>query len=281
MVELAAGDYRLTAAPERGGAILRLDWRGQPLMRPACGPSILDAACFPLVPFSNRIANGRFAAGGREVRLRPNFPGSDHPHPLHGFGWLAAWRVARQDGRSVAMEHVHPAGEWPWTYRAEQVLALDEDGLTMRLAATNESDEAMPLGLGFHPYFPRDPDTRYRGLHRGEWRNDADCIPLSLDLRDAPRDWWGGAPVGARPVDTVYAGRAGPLEIGWPSRNLSLRLDCSEALTDTVVYTPARADFFCVEPVSNATDAFNRGEGRMLEPGATMEVSVRLTARDD
>lgn len=281
-LEIGAGDYRLVAAPGRGGSILRFDWRGQPVLRPAPDPSsllsILDAACFPLVPFSNRIAHGRFAVDGREIRLRPNFPGSDHPHPLHGFGWLKAWDVTRHDPRELVMAHDHPAGEWPWSYCAEQRLALDDDGLTMTMAVTNDGDTPMPLGLGFHPYFPRDAQTRYRGLHRGEWRNDTGCIPVSHDERATVRDWWEGAPVGARPVDTVYTGREGALEIVWPERSMRLVLDCSDALVHTVVYSPAGRDFFCVEPVTNETDAFNRGKLDLLGPGETRSVSLRLTS---
>lgn len=276
MMEIGAADYRLVAAPERGGAILRFDWRGTPVMRPAAGPSILDAACFPLVPFSNRIAHGRFVVDGREVRLRPNFPGADHPHPLHGFGWLAAWRVVEHDAAALTMEHVHTPGEWPWAYRAEQRLALGEGGLMLSLAVTNQSVAPMPLGLGFHPYFPRDEQTRYFGLHRGEWHNDASCIPLTHDGHAAPRDWWAGAPVGTRAVDTVYTGRQGTLEIVWPERSMRLVLDCSDMLTKTVVYSPANADFFCIEPVTNDTDAFNRQQFALLPPGETRRVDLRL-----
>lgn len=277
-VEIGAGDYRLVAAPDRGGSILRFDWRGQPVLRPATGPSILDTACFPLAPFSNRIAHGRFVVDGREVRLRPNFPGSDHPHPLHGFGWLAHWRVIRHEPAELVMEHIHPAGEWPWSYRAEQRLALGPAGLMMILAATNLSETPMPLGLGFHPYFPRDARTRYTGLHRGEWHNDADCIPLTHEERDTPRDWWEGAPVGTRAVDTVYTGREGPLEIAWPDRGTRVTLACSDALSHTAVYSPAGEDFFCVEPVTHQTDAFNRGQLDLLAPGETRSIRVGMTS---
>lgn len=276
--EIGAGDYRLVAAPDRGGSILRFDWRGQPVLRPAVGPSILDVACFPLVPFSNRIANGRFAVGGHEVRLLPNFPSADHSHPLHGFGWLTAWRVMRHGSSELVIEHDHSAGEWPWSYRAEQRLILDDDGLMMTLTVNNRSDAPMPLGLGFHPYFPRDAQTRYRGLHRGEWRNDGECIPRTHDERAIVRDWWEGAPVGTRAVDTVYTGREGALEIAWPERGMRLILDGSDRLAHTVVYSPAEQDYFCVEPVTNETDAFNRGKLDLLPPGEARGISLRLTS---
>src|SRR5207249_4729919 len=120
---------------------------------------------------------------------------------------------------------------------------------------------AMPAGLGFHPYFERSPATRYRGMHRGDWQNSPDCLPLSLTEFPTPRDWWNGEPVGTRTVDTVYTGRDGPLRIDWPERRMGLVMEPSDSLPFTVVYTPEDADFFCVEPVSHMTDAVNRTGG--------------------
>ena len=65
MIALAAGDWRATLKPERGGAMLTLDWRGRPVFRPTPedATDILETACFPLVPYANRIADGRFHFG--------------------------------------------------------------------------------------------------------------------------------------------------------------------------------------------------------------------------
>lgn len=277
LIELVAADYRLVVAPERGGSILRFDWHEEPLLRPACGSAITDVACFPLVPFSNRIANGRFTIGTREIRLSPNFPGS-LPHPLHGFGWQSPWQVLWQTGRELAIEHTHHAGEWPWDYTAQQTFTVDDEGLTVELSVRNASDDPMPAGLGFHPYFPCTAHTRYRGLHRGEWRNNADCLPLALDLRDRPLDWWDGKPVCTRSVDTVYTSRTGSLEIVWPDRNLFCMMECADELAHTVVLSAAGQDFFCVEPVTNLTDAFNRPGLQLLDKGGCLRVSIRIAA---
>ncbi|TCU61006.1 aldose 1-epimerase [Novosphingobium sp. PhB57] len=281
MIILEAQGYRLELAPERGGAVLRLDWHGEPLMRPACGSTIFDVGSFPLVPFSNRIAKGRFNTGARKGTIAPNFPGSDHPHPLHGFGWLTAWSVIEQDDNHALLEHTYPGGEWPWPYRARQTFELGAQGLTNRLSITNLGDAPMPAGLGFHPYFPRDAETVYRGLHRGEWYNTPDCLPSSLDEHEEAIDWWQGESVDTRAVDTAYTGREGMLEIDWPARGLGLTIAPSEELTTTVVFTPQGQDYFCVEPVSHATDAINRAPETLawLEPGQTATVSMTLSAR--
>lgn len=278
MIEIAAGDYRLAVQPERGGSISRFDWRGRPVMRATCGPSIWDTACFPLVPFSNRIAFGRFAAGGRSVAIAPNFPGQDHPHPLHGFGWLAHWSVLEVTPSSIRMRHLHEPGAWPWRYAAHQDIWVDDEAVIVSLSICNLSAEPMPAGLGLHPYFPRTDATLYRALHRGEWTNSDDGLPRSLNEGQAARDWWSGRPVGSRAVDTVYTDRAGPIEIEWPERRMTLIMEPDAQLSHTVVYTPSGAHFFCVEPVSHVTDALNGDPRSMmwLDPDQETESRVRF-----
>ncbi len=284
MLELAAGDYRLEIDPSRGGAVTLFEWRGKSVLRPACGPSVLDVASFPLVPFSNRIGWGRFEVDGQQIVLAPNFPGSDHPHTIHGFGWLAQWDVVEADERGVKLEHRYPGGEWPWPYLCKQRIDISDDGLAMSLSLTNLGDSAMPAGLGFHPYFPRDPDTVYHGLHRGEWHNAETSLPQRLDLRSDARDWWDGAPIGDRSVDTLYTDRSGPLRIDWPSRGMSAVITPSTSLPHTVVYTPTELDFFCVEPVSHMTNAVNMtgtgAELKWIAPGEDFIAAVSLTVAE-
>ena len=278
---LAVGDYRLGLLPARGGAIARFDWRGAALMRPVSGPSVLDTACFPLVPWSNRIAFGHMTADRRDVRLPPNHPRADHPHPLHGIGWLAPWAVAAATGSHAVLRHRHAAGAWPWAYEAEQTFDLTEHGLDHRLSVRNLASSPMPAGLGVHPYFPRTDATIYRGLHRAEWDTAADGLPRSVHAAREPTDWWAGAPVATRIVDTVYGGREGPLTIDWPERRLRLTIAPSADLSFTVVYVPDGASFFCVEPVSHPTNAINLPGTpglRWLAPGEAMTVSIGYRA---
>ena len=283
MIELDVGDYHLELRPESGGVVSRFDWRGGPVFRPALGDAPLESSCFPLVPFSNRIANGCFVWNGQTISIAPNLDGD--AHPLHGFGWHAGWEVIEQVGTSARIEHCRIADdEWPWAYRAVQSFELTGNGLTQSLSLQNLSAMPMPAGLGFHPYLPCGADTVYLGLHRGEWLTGPDCLPTTLKQSAEPLDWWNAAPVAARNVDTVYTGREGPLEIFWPSRHRMLRIEPSENLPFTVVYSPRGADYFCIEPVSHMTDALNRGKAGTgivtLAPGEIIEASMSLEMFD-
>src|ERR687885_685521 len=79
---------------------------------------VLDAGCFPLVPYVNRIRGGCFTFRGRTVRIEPNMPGD--PSPLHGQGWLNAWAVEAQSDSAATLTYEHAPGEWPWSYAARQ-----------------------------------------------------------------------------------------------------------------------------------------------------------------
>ncbi|MBF9152327.1 aldose 1-epimerase [Novosphingobium jiangmenense] len=278
---LSGGDYEVTVAPEIGGSLRSLDWKGLPVFREAPGDHILDAACFPLVPFCNRIAHGMFTADGVTCRLSPNFPGPFHPHALHGHGWLVPWQVASHDSASIRMVYDHSADEWPWRYHAEQHVQVSVDGVRITLSVTNTGQGVMPAGLGLHPYFPRDDNTIYLGLHRREWQTAPDGLPIApLDAAKA-LDWWHGAPIGSRPVDTIQDLREGALTIRRTAHDLLIELLPCDAFSCTGVYVPPDADFFCIEPLTHPTDAVNRAPDRMtmLAEGETLEASLLIRAR--
>lgn len=278
MIELTSGDYRVVVDPKRGGSLSSFEWAGIPILRASEPGSILETACFPLVPFSNRIARGVFSIAGRAFRIAPNFLEADKHSPLHGFGWLSEWQAVSASEDNALIEHVYPGGDWPWTYRARQQISLSENGVLIGLELTNCSEDTMPAGLGLHPYFPRTADTQYHGLHRAEWQVDKHCLPVSLIKSEESRDWWDGQPVSMRCVDTAYVGREGTLSIHWPDKDIGARIIPSKNLATTVVYTPQGENFFCVEPVSHETNAINLPGSRMtmLQSGETMQAYVRI-----
>lgn len=264
--------------PGSGGSIAALRWRGIDIMRPAApDASVLGMACFPLVPFSNRIARGRFVADGRVVRLAPNLPGTDQPHAIHGFGWQTPWQVAEQSAADAVLIHHYVAGEWPWTYRAMQRFELSADGLLLRLSIQNQGRSPMPAGLGVHPYFPRAGASIDLPV-TGRWDSTSDCLPTRWQSIAKQPDW-----LGAAPLDHVFTGRSGPIIIAWPECHLTI-IPAAE-LSFTVVYAPAGADFFCIEPVSHMTDAVNRADPpdvtglRWLAPQEIWETHVHFVVR--
>src|SRR5262245_25473228 len=89
ILTLRAGALALELAPSQGGSIVAFRKGAIDLMR-ATKPEDLAAgavrqfASWPLVPWSNRIRNGRFAWRGRPIQLPVD---ASDPHAIHGVGW--------------------------------------------------------------------------------------------------------------------------------------------------------------------------------------------------
>jgi aldose 1-epimerase len=278
-VRLAAGDWEAELAPEVGGAIFALRWRGRDVLRPthAGTTAPLETASFALVPYANRIAHGAFTFEGLDYRLPLNF--GDHPHVLHGLAWQQPWSVAASDGASARLTLEHAADAvWPWSFAADQVIALD-DGLSVTLTLTNRDDRPMPAGLGMHPYFPRAADTRLTANFDGAWLADATMLPTERVAPDRFGDWAAGDRVDrAELVDHVHDGWDGLARI--ESGGMTVRLT-AEGTRWAHLYMPPGEPYFCFEPVSHLPDAVNARDPadagvRVLQPGEGMTIRMRI-----
>lgn len=294
-LSLRAGRARLTIAPELGGSITRYWWQDgrrrvdwlRPTAAHALAPGELGAgACFPLVPYSNRIRDGRFTFRGRQIVIPPETMAAAHAE--HGHGWASPWTVVEHADDRARLEYRHRADAWPFPYLAWQTFALTPDALTVAIGIRNQGDEPMPCGMGLHPHFPRTPATRLGAAVGRMWRTDAEVLPVALVDLPPGLDLASGLEVDRVDLDTAFAGWSGSARIDWPERHARLNMRASPSLGFLVVYTPPGERYFCAEPVSNCTDAFNlAAAGRtdtgivVLAPGERLEGEVTFTAEID
>jgi aldose 1-epimerase len=265
---------RLTLAPRLGGAVRELKWRDVDLLRPAPADGTDDPfemACFPMVPFVNRIARGQFNFNGHAVRLRPNW--SEDPHPLHGQGWRACWTVVTASAAAATLSFEGGGNEWPWRYRCEQRFELSRGALRIGLSIQNMSDSPMPAMLGLHPYFQDVARAEMRARLPRVWLTDGGALPLQEI--STPPEWRfeGSKALGAVALDHCLSGWDGIAQLRWPDRFVTIdAAQCSHLH----LYTPAGRDFFCVEPQSAAPGALDRGEATVVPPGHRFGIAVHL-----
>jgi aldose 1-epimerase len=296
---LDAGGARVELAPATGGAIARFAFRDVDVLRPVsdearAAGNVRGYACYPLVPYSNRIANAQLAFGGRTHALARNF--GDHPHSIHGVGWQRPWRVVAHGAASalLALEHTtgaeDDAGAWPWPFRATQSFALTHGTagatLSARIALANTGTTPFPFGLGFHPFFPRSASTELAFHADAVWTTDATQLPTT---RSAIPDAWRFDPprvVDPVALDNVFCGWAGEATLADRNRRFATTIAADRAAAFLVVYVPPSRDFLAVEPVTQMTDAFNRaargeaGTGsRTLAAGAAFSCTMRISVR--
>src|ERR1700744_5137833 len=140
MLTLIAGESRVVVAPEAGGGIVGWVRGGVPILRPAQKAAeegnFHAMACFPLLPYANRIGNGRFTWNGHAYQL----PLNSAPHSIHGIGRERPWQIDQSSLAMLALS-LHHAGDatWPFAFDATLGYRLDDDGLTMDLAITNKA----------------------------------------------------------------------------------------------------------------------------------------------
>ena len=276
---LSAGGWEAELAPQHGGLIAALRHHGRDVLRPLPSGTTepLEASCFPLVPYCNRVDQARFDWRGETVTLPRNF--APEPHNLHGIGWHEAWEVVEHDASSCLLRHDYAAAEgegWPWSYRAEQRFTLGESGLRVDLTLTNRSASVMPAGLGFHPYFRRDDTTSVRFEAEEMIPVGDTMIPTGeREPADTFADWSEGTALPPRLVDNCFTGWTGEVRIEDAHGTITMRASSAPHLH---VYSPPDGSALCFEPVTHEPDALNQWPASMilLPPGTGATVTMQI-----
>ena len=85
VIHLTKDKWNITIDPKHGAGVLKCQYDGQDISRHTPDGVPFDVGCFPLVPFSNRIENGRFEFQDRTVTLEPNHSRQAHVIPKRSF----------------------------------------------------------------------------------------------------------------------------------------------------------------------------------------------------
>lgn len=263
--------------PQVGGGLARLDWLAsgapQPLLRALAPdapgvPTPSQLACFPLLPWSNRMAPSGFVFDGERHAPAPNRAGE--PCPIHGDGWQQAWHVAEHTDTAMTLELARPDAA-PFSYRAELRYILQDSALAVELNVTNLGDKALPFGIGLHPWLPDPGGAFLQASADGVWLSGADKLPATH--APVPPDWRFDTPATLPPdgVDHVFDGWPGLARIRWPKRGVGLEIEAD--MDYFILYVPVGRDFFCFEPVDHPINAHNLPGYpglSVLAPGATL-----------
>ena len=278
-ISLIANDMRCDIVPALGAAISGL-WLGDvPVLRSMPGSmltSVRESGCYPLVPFSNRIAHATLQWSGTSHPLVQNF--TPEPHAIHGVGWQRPWTVLEADTGFVLMSFEHAAdAAWPFAFDSSQAFRLEAGALELALSVTNQSMQAAPLGLGWHPFFVKRARCRIAFQASGRWEMGADQLPTH---RTSSRGLDGDC--AALDVDHCFDGWDGMVDL----HDAVLHTRLSSNLDRLVVFTNEQRDFVAVEPVSHVNNAINMAHAtpvvgpdlgvRILQPGESMTARMRI-----
>ncbi|HEX5225393.1 MAG TPA: aldose 1-epimerase family protein, partial [Solirubrobacteraceae bacterium] len=149
--ELTFGEHRAVVV-EVGGGVREYARAGRHVLDPYEEHAMCDGAHgTPLVPWPNRLADGRYRFDGVEQQLALTEP--PRRNAIHGLLRWCSWRAAEREPHRVVMScAIHPMPGYPFELDVGVEYALGEDGLTVTIRARNAGEAPCPFGAGQHPY---------------------------------------------------------------------------------------------------------------------------------
>ena len=254
MIELAAGDAIVDVSPAEGGRVAQIRVAGRELLAGIeAASSAVSWGSYPMAPWAGRIRRGLLHANGTTYQLPITMP----PHAIHGTAHLASWEVL-----DAGLDHVEMQTPLltPFAGTVHQHLQLTPDALVCLLSVVL-TDRAMPVTIGWHPWFRKPLDDRLQFDQL--YVRDDDYIP-SGELISPPE----------RPWDDCLVGAHHPLLLHYRELTVTVSSDCDH----WVVYDqPTNAT--CVEPQTGPPDAANLGLAQILEPGELLQRTMTIAWR--
>jgi aldose 1-epimerase len=296
-IEVASGDWRLTVV-EVGGGIRTLrhrDWDvldGYPLGRMCHG-----ARGQPLIPWPNRIDQGRYTFDGQSFQLALTEP--SRSGAIHGLTRWSRWSVLDRGAASIVMAYtLDPQPGYPFSLALELHYHLGDDGLVVRTTAENVGDARCPFGVGFHPYFScgdAHVDASLLHVPAAEYLlTDSRGIPKGRSpVEGSPVDFRSLRPIGALALDHSFASLRRDLDgrsrvrlvSADERRRIAVWLDESyryvEIFSGDTLPEGERRRGLGVEPMTCPPNAFATGEAvRALEPGESWQCAWGVVAEN-
>jgi aldose 1-epimerase len=149
--EIAGGGYRAVVV-ESGAALRTLEHEGRALVDGFAADAMSSGGRGQvLMPWPNRLRDGRYTFGGRDLQLGLSEPA--RRNASHGLVRWVAWTLEEHTAASVTLTYRLMAQTgYPWTLDLHLLYDLSADGLTVTHSVTNLAGEAAPYAAGMHPY---------------------------------------------------------------------------------------------------------------------------------
>lgn len=251
----------------------------------------LEAMCdgahgAPLIPWPNRLGDGRYRFDGTEYQVALNEP--DKNNAIHGFLRWRPWQpTSRSKDHIVMAATLYPLEGYPFRLDVQIDYRLDETGLSVTTTATNNGEQTCPYGNGQHPYLSPgsgviDDCTLRLAAHTRILTDPERQLPVGTEEVAATAfDFRNGRRIGDLHVDHAFTdldrdgdGRAWVSLTGADGRTAEVWVDEAypviELYTADTLAPPRRRRGLGTEPMTCPPNAFQTGQGVIrLEPGQT------------
>lgn len=285
--EIVYGNQRATIV-EVGGGIRTYEAGGRNVLDLYPVGAMCDGAHGTvLVPWPNRLADGRYRFDGVDYQVALTEPGK--ANAIHGFlRWRTWCAEKRTPNRIVMVTRLHPMMGYPFFLDVSVVYELGEAGLVVATTATNVGTTPCPYGCGQHPYLSPgvglidectlELDARTRILTDNERQLPTGSEPVA----GTPFDFAEGIRLGDRKLDFAFtdlardsSGRAWVRLSGSDGRRVELWVDghypILQIYTGDTLEPHRRRRGLGAEPMTCPPNAFQTGDGLVrLDPGQSL-----------
>lgn len=284
--EISSGEKRATIV-EVGGGIREYRVGSSDVLQPYALDQMYDGAHgAPLIPWPNRLADGRYSFDGSDHQVALTEP--DKKNAIHGFLRWRPWQpVEHQPDRIVMAATLFPLQGYPFTLDLRIDYHLDQGGLSVTTMATNIGDQPSPYGCGQHPYLspgegPIDDCTLYLEADTRILTDPDRQLPIGVQsVEDTAYDFRDGRRLGDLLIDHAFTdlhrdsdGRAWVRLTRTDGRVAQLWVDDAypivEIYTGDTLSADRRRRGLGAEPMTCPPNAFQSGDRVIrLEPGAS------------
>ena len=236
-----------------------------------------------LIPFPNRIENGRFTFNGKSYQL----PINGGKHAMHGliYDKTLEFVDAKSDQTQALLtlkyKYDGTLPGYPFKYNAIITYKLLKDrGFACETNITNEDTVPFPIGDGWHPYFKtKGKVDKLQIKIPSKYRVEVnELIPTGKLI---PEKYPDAIMIGNKNYDTgfVLDEKEGRNATEIYDRELDINLviwqETGKGKYNYMqIYIPAERKSIAIEPMSCATNAFNNKMGLIvLEPGQSFKAS--------
>jgi len=236
-----------------------------------------------LVPWPNRLADGRYTFDGEEFQVAISEP--SRMTALHGLSPWRPWSVVAHETERVTLGlQLRPSPGYPFCLDTTVEYRLGFAGLTVTTTSRNVGDRACPYAVGFHPYLSAGGATidectvSLDATHR--FVTDDRLLPVGEEAVDGtPFDFREPRTLGPLVIDDAFTGvprtadgRAWVKLAAPDGRTAAIWMDqsCDYWQLCTADMLPAQLSRrgLAAEPMSAPPNAFATGRGLLrLEPG--------------
>ncbi len=274
---------RFSILPDFGGVVSELVFNGIPVLDGYSQPEELQEPKWKksgiLFPFPNRLKDGRYEWQGKSYQFPINDPHTGSA--LHGLSKEQAMQVEgiQVDENSASVTCIYTekgeSSAYPFPFTLSVTFRIEEPAsFTMEMRFRNDGDTAIPVGLGWHPYFQLSDqiDTVQLQLPLCEW--------IKFDKRKLPTgfqqpflDFSVAAPIGDIEMDNclnvsnVVKKDKNSIFVTLQGERGTVRYwqeTGPDKFNFLQLFIPEHRKSLGVEPMTCMTDGFNSGDGLIV-----------------